>query len=188
MQRDRIALERHIFPVLGGYPVGRISEADVQDLVNVWTTTMAASSVVRNYGALRSLLNFALRRRIVARTPLADIGLPKVEMDDRAPLTAVQVRAIADATDEHYRPLVIVLAATGMRVWEALGLRLRNLDIDSGFLRVTEQLAPNGRSWSPPKSRAGRRSIPLAQIAIEALEKYLVGCERGPDEPVSPPT
>ena len=67
-----------------------------------------------------------------------------------------------------YRPLFELLAFTGLRIGEALGLRWGDVDFEAGVLHVRQQL---GRDRLPRKLKtpAGRREVILCAPVTELL-------------------
>jgi|SRR5579884_3776580 len=64
------------------------------------------------------------------------------------------------------------MLATGLRIGEALGLRWQDVDLDKRRLQVRQQLTIiPGEPWAltPPKSKSGRRTVPLIPAAVAAL-------------------
>lgn len=82
---------------------------------------------------------------------------------DRA-LTAEQVAAIIDDAPERYRLLIRVVAMTGMRRSEALGLRWKDIDHEAGVVKIRRRLYKG--DVGPPKSKTGKRSIPIPDALI----------------------
>jgi integrase len=87
--------------------------------------------------------------------------------------TAEQLRAFLKATaDDRLHPLWHVLAMTGMRRGEALGLKWDDVDLEAGRLSVRRALIPSGREVvvSEPKTARGRRSIALDPETVAVLK------------------
>jgi hypothetical protein len=61
LARDASVVAVHLMPVLGNRPLASITPADVQLLVTEWTAKAAPSTVRRQYGVLRAILNAAVR-------------------------------------------------------------------------------------------------------------------------------
>lgn len=125
---------------------------------------------------LRSALGLAVRDGIVSQNAAALARLPAAT-HRRQPPTTDEVRALIAALDGHrLRSLVVLLAATGLRVGEALGLRWADIDLDAGRLTVRHQLVRERTGegdqpyiLTPPKTSTARRVVLLAPVAVEAL-------------------
>ena len=66
--------------------------------------------------------------------------------------------------------MVSLIAATGLRIGELLGLRWRALDLDIGTLAVRESVFEG--QFQPPKTQKAVRTIPLRPHAIAALTAH----------------
>jgi integrase len=90
-------------------------------------------------------------------------------------LTPEQVRALFASIADHYLyPVWVVLATTGMRLGEALGLQWRDVDFDQGMLAIRRQAQRqkgDGMVLSELKTAESRRSLPLPAGTIEVLRK-----------------
>ena len=89
--------------------------------------------------------------------------------------TVDQVAAIADRVPPRYRTLVPVAAFGGLRWGELVGLRRKRVDLERGTVTVAEQLLEVNGAFSvgPPKSAAGRRTVTLPAVVVEALAEHL---------------
>ena len=67
------------------------------------------------------------------------------------------------------RRMAIVALSTGLRRGELLGLRWMDVELLERKLHVRQQFVRN--EITTPKSRAGRRTLPLGPVAAEALEE-----------------
>lgn len=129
----------------------------------------------RVMACLSSALATAERRRLIAHNPCRQVELPP----ERTPLRPVydldQLRCLFAAV-EHDRLAVLwrLYGVVGLRRGEALGLRWKDLDLDSGTLRVERSLGiVDGRlAWGPPKSERGRRTIALDAGTVAALRAH----------------
>ncbi|TWA74901.1 phage integrase family protein [Azospirillum brasilense] len=74
-----------------------------------------------------------------------------------------------------WRPLLVTAIFTGMRASELRGLRWPSVDIQAGVIRVRER-ADRYQKLGPPKSKAGRRDIPLAPMVINTLREWRLVC------------
>lgn len=125
----------------------------------------ARSTIARGLSAVRALFRFLYREGEVARNPLALISTPKQQRRLPKFLTPDEIRAVLKAPDTatplglRDRALLEVLYATGMRVGEAVSLRMGDLQWEDE-LRVTGK----GRK---------ERIVLLGAAAQQALRRYL---------------
>ena len=87
--------------------------------------------------------------------------------------SAAQVRGFLVATTgDRLHPLWRLLALTGMRRGEVLGVKWEDIDLEAGRLAVRRSLIPLGGEVivSEPKTARGRRSIALDVETVEVLK------------------
>jgi len=93
-------------------------------------------------------------------------------------LTADQARAVLTAAEGcRNAARWSVALALGLRQGEALGLAWEAVDLDAATLTVRQALQRQpggGLVLVPPKSRAGRRTIPMPDQLVEALRGHRV--------------
>jgi integrase len=126
------------------------------------------------------MLRDAVRWGRIARNP-ADMSDPPTT-STRTPQvkawTAATLRTFLEATrgDELW-PLWLVMATTGLRRGEALGLRWCDIDFDTGRARVTQTVTAIG--WQihhgQPKTAAGRRPVALDPATVVVLADLRAG-------------
>lgn len=179
--RDESAIRLHLLPTLASRPIGSVTPADVQGLVNQWVAAgLAPRTVRRQYGALRSILNHAVSVDYISRTPCRSIKLPAVEPLARPVLTADGLAVLAEAHPARYRPMVHLGAVLGLRWGEVAGLRVGRVDFLARTLTVAEQRTRGRRGAmidGPPKSDAGYRTLSVPAPLMDVLAEHLA--ERG---------
>lgn len=170
-----VALSSIILPTLGDRMVGDLSRHDLQAAVNEWTGRWAPSRVRIAWSFVGSMLKMAEADGIIEKAPQG-IRLPAITRAPIVPLTLDQVARITDAMPAHWRTLVTVGAASGLRSGELRGLtwdRCRD-----GVLVVDRQLVDADGVcpvFGPPKSSAGVRRVRIGATAQQALEEQLAG-------------
>jgi integrase len=87
----------------------------------------------------------------------------------------VEIRAMLEAVAPRWRPLFVVAVFTGLRASELRGLTWQNVDLKAKVLKV-RQRADRWQQLGPPKSKAGRRDVPLAPMALNALREWKLAC------------
>ena len=182
IERDEAIIRLHLLPDLGRRPVGWLTPADVQRIVNAWSQRYAPRTVHRHYDVLTAIMNLAVLDDLVARTPCRGIKLPAVRHADRHIITAEELAALADALGPDYALMAYLGAVLGLRQAECAGLRVGRIDFLRGTLTVAEQLS-RGRHGSmatgEPKSEAGRRTLSVPPELMKLLAAHLA--QRGMD-------
>jgi integrase len=82
--------------------------------------------------------------------------------------------ATSSASGDRLHPLWVLLATTGMRRGEALGLRWSDVDLDAGRLRVVQTIIQvrSKVAIGEPKTARGRRPIALDGGTIAVLREH----------------
>jgi len=173
--------ELRIKPRFGHVPVDEITRADVQMFVDgLKVGPWAKVSTLR---LLRSILDVAHQDGRIHRNPALGVSAGRIpERERHRYLTAQEVQSLATACGDQ-GDVVTILAYTGLRWSELVGLRVKDIDLTARRLYV-RRAAPEveGRIViGPPKTRAGIRTVPLPQVVIDILKTRIGG--RAPDEP-----
>lgn len=127
---------------------------------------LAPRSVARLLSAIRSFGNFCLREQLRADNPASAVKGPSPRRDLPIVLSPEQAEALVQAP-EGDGPLALrdramheLLYASGLRVSELIAVRLGDLDLSRGVVRVTGK----GRKT---------RLVPLGDSARHAVEAWL---------------
>lgn len=173
--------ELRIEPRFGHMPVDEITRADVQSFVD--GLTVGPWAKVSTLRLLRSILDVAHQDGRIHRNPAVGVSAGRIpERERHRYLSAQEVRALATACGDQ-GDVVTILAYTGLRWSELVGLRVKDVDLTARRLYI-RRAAPEveGRIIiGPPKTRAGIRTVPLPQVVVEIFQRRMRG--RDPDEP-----
>lgn len=127
---------------------------------------LAAASIARIVSAMRGWFRFLMREEIAEGNPLRDLASARRPVRLPKTLTMQEVAALLDlpvlpaAEDRRDRAMLELLYASGLRVSELVGLKLSQIDLNLGCLRVL------GKG-------AKERVVPMGQVAREALIDYV---------------
>jgi integrase len=121
----------------------------------------------------------AVRWSRLARNPADAADPPRggQKSDGVHPWDAVTLRkflAASYASGDRLHPLWVLLATTGMRRGEALGLRRSDVDLDAGRLRVVQTIIQvrSRVTIGEPKTARGRRPIALDGGTVAVLREH----------------
>ena len=125
----------------------------------------STKSIARNISCIKSFYKFLMIEKIVKYNPADNISLPKIKKSLPKVLSEEEVNLLLniDLKDNYsYRnkAMLEVMYATGLRVSELINLKTYDIDINNALLRTI------GKG-------SKERIIPLGNIAISALNKYI---------------
>jgi integrase len=167
-------LKGYLVPAFGNQKISRISREDIQRYLAENAKDYSTSILRSMRVALSLTLGWAAANRWLPSNPCSKIKLPKVTGGRRVVRTALsddQVRAIIGRLKEPYATLVLLLATTGLRISEAIGLQ--RADIDGNTVRVLRRVYHG--DVDAPKSAKSRRVLPLHPAVIERLRALKPG-------------
>ena len=86
-------------------------------------------------------------------------------------LSAAEVDALCEVIDPAYRAWLLFMAYAGLRFGEAAALRWGRVNLLRGRVEVAEGVVDIGGTlvFGPPKTRCGRRVVPLPQVVRAEL-------------------
>jgi integrase len=175
-------VKNFLTPALGDLRITKLTPTHIQNACNVWATRgrrdgksggLSPQTRLHIHRVFKSALARAVELKVLVRNPADALRAPKVERPEIVTLTVEQSVELLEAVRHAriYWPVLLALS-TGMRRGEILALRWKNVDLDSGTIRVVESLeqTKTGIRFKPPKS--GRtRAVALPGLAIEELRR-----------------
>ncbi len=172
----------HIIPSVGKIPLSKLTQNDLQQFyaklkrtgrkVNVELKgTGVSDRMVRSCHALcRSSLEKAVEEGLITRNPSIGCKLPPKKNGEMKVLTQTEiVRLLNQAYDEGYYEMFLLELTTGMRRGEILGLKWRDLNLETGELNIKRQLTTKG--ISVPKTKSSIRTILLPPDMLDLLRE-----------------
>jgi integrase len=178
----RRQLDQYVFPYFGTAKLGEVTPSRVAGFVG-WLCDedkqgrALSDATVRNIMApLRACLATAVREGLIRSNPARDADLPhrptaeESEEQVRA-MSREELSTLLALIPDRHRLLFRFLAATGLRISEAVALQWRHLQLDGSQPHVKVRRALVKGRMGPPKSKHGRRSVPLGQELVSALRE-----------------
>ena len=134
-------------------------------------------TVAKAYQLLKAILNTAVEDGLIRGNPCRIKGAGRERSPERRVLTVPQVYALADATGERYRALILLAAFSSLRWGELAALRRSDLDVQAGTVKVVRQLSDRhggGFEFGPPKSDASQRTVAIPEVITPDLASHVV--------------
>ena len=154
-------------PLLYGQPAHSVTASDLQALVNDLSTAGMSPKTLRNYSGFVSavLLHNGIRP--------GKVTLPMKRHREITVPTEDDVRALLAAAKGTGVEVAIMLAAfAGLRRGEVCGLRMSDVDLETGRVHVRcDVVMDNKGRWieKPPKTKASDRFVELPEKAVDLI-------------------
>lgn len=143
-----------------------VEAADIEAYLRELRGTVSARSTARALSSIRMFFRFLIAERFREVNPARLIDSPKLDRRLPGVLSGAEVEKLLSSpsgdrpVNLRDRAMLELLYATGLRVSELVGLRMRNINLEAGFVRTM------GKG-------AKERVIPIGQKAVEAVREYL---------------
>ena len=129
----------------------------------------SAATITRHNAALKSFFRYLLENGNIDDNPAEKLKSPKIQKKDIRILSTVEIENLLsqdfgdDAKGKRDRAILELMYATGLKASEITGLKLENVDLGLGCLRLEFG-----------KKRERVRLVPYGKKAKEALNAYLL--------------
>ena len=169
------SISKHIVPRLGDVPLQALTRLQVKGLYQQLAAAGLVEKSVHNvHICLRKALQDALEDGLVRRNVADRAHTKPKDRPEMKTWSADELATFLAATaQDPDLTLYQVAAATGMRRGELLGLRWRDVDLDSTRLNVRQQVTRQRETWGfgPPKSAKSVRTIDVDSDTVELLRE-----------------
>lgn len=149
-----------------GLNAADVSSADIVGYIADKAGTLSKRSQARLLSAMRSFFDWMILEGDLKENPCDRVESPKIGRYLPEVLSVEEVEAIMDSVDTSTamglrdRAVLETLYGCGLRVSEAVNLKLSEVFIDEGFVRVV------GKGDK-------QRMVPLGEMAAEAIEAWI---------------
>jgi integrase/recombinase XerD len=146
---------------------GSVALSDLEVFLrHLYELGLGARSQARLISALRSFFRFLMLEEVVVENPAELLEAPRLSRNIPEVLSYAEIQAMLEAVDLSHpqgtrnRAMLEVLYACGLRVSELTALRLGDLYLDIGFVKVT------GKGEK-------ERIVPVGEEAVHQVNLYL---------------
>ena len=164
------ALSAYVVPMFGKRKIAAINREEIQNFLTEQARRYSESSLRSMRVVLGMTLGWANDCGWIERNPCTRIKLPRRTGGRkviRTVLTPLQVNAIAEKLEEPYAMLVLFLAATGLRIGEAVGLRWS--DFTGNVLSVQRRIFQG--EVDAVKSKSSERALPIDPVLLSRMRQ-----------------
>ena len=176
-------IDSYLKPNIGSVPLEALRDSHISAMIDKIVAenpartvakkpTVGPTTLHRINATLRCALNAAIKARRISHNPASFVELTPATKSEVAPWDATETGRFLDAVaGDQLGPLFDVMAMTGLRRGEALGLRWSDVDMAGALLVVRQQLVAVGHTveFGEPKTKAGARTVDLDPGTVGTL-------------------
>jgi len=177
------AMDKWILPAIGNVPLGHVDNLSVKPLIEKMTSSGLKPRTVNKYiehvkqvvESLKSPNGEPIHSR---KWDAETMDLPVVEHAEqkRPSLKASAISELVKASSGQEQALYVLLAATGMRVSEALAVEAHHFSNDGHTINVEQQVEKDSPCIVKYlKTAASKRQVDLHPDIAEYLQRYAAG-------------
>ena len=167
-------VKNRLKPYIGGIRVPDLSPIHIRQWFGqMQEKGLSAKSIQNVYRLLHCAYEYAIENDIVDKNPCKPKP-PTVKKKSMEAYTEEEIKDIlAKAKDTNAYLMLIILFNTGLRRGELLGLRWSDIDLDKKTMFIQNNLvSADGKVYEKdPKSKSGKREIPLADALVQVLKE-----------------
>jgi integrase len=176
----RSHVDIHIVPRIGAEKLSRLSTPMLEGVADRLAAQLSRKHARKILVSIKSIVKEAQRRGLIAHNPALPVRIDVPSRHEQAVKipTKAELRLMLERVTDRWRPLLVTAMLTGLRASELRGLTWEHVDLAARVIRV-RQRADEFSKIGSPKSRAGRRDVPLSPIVINTLKEWRLACPKG---------
>jgi integrase len=192
-------ISNHIRDGFGNRTIESLTVLDIQRFFNALALEKSDSTMRYIQVLLNQVLKHAVKQKIIPSNPIDDgVKRPRAQKTPQKgkALPRHVCKDILQALDTSatYKPLVMMLLYTGIRVGELMALRWNNIDRENMLLHIENAVTTQctfdetGKTTSrksivsDTKTAASQRVIPIEQEVLDVLDEWRVSSQKVQDK------
>ena len=164
----------HVEPHWGRRRISDIRPTEVQKWIA--ELELSASSVAHGHTVLAGILDDAVADRRLATNPARGVKLPRKTTTKPRSFLGLPLRCIRWPTSPSTPTSFLLLATTGLRWGEMAALRVRDIDLGRGRIRVERSASKvNSKTIIGTTKTHQARSVAVSSSVLKLLAPAMVG-------------
>lgn len=162
----------------GSKPMKQVRRSDVEAWIkSMHAAGLAPGTIKTRYVNVRSVFRAAVKDKVIGSDPTDGVRLPRGRRADAAMSipTPEEVGQLITVADERFRPFIGLCAFAGLRLGEAAGIQLGDVDFLRKSLKVSSQVQRvNGGAIDVRAPKYGsERVVYLADSLVNVLAEHV---------------
>lgn len=165
-----------ILPVVGSMQLYNLTAFMVQETLKGQFNNVSSRTRKNYYSTLRTALRRGYSWGLLPNDVTAGIIMPRVETPEKEILSFEQIQTLLETKGYKHYLIVRLLAVTGARLSEILGLRWSDIDFETGKISIIKTVdSRNRKTKNKGKTKSSKRHIIIDKETLEYLLKRRQG-------------
>ena len=163
-ERDIVQFDRYFSEK--GEKIFDLTKEDMQEYIeHLKEVGKSNSTISRSTASLKSFYRYLVNKKLAEENIAEGIEAPKVDRKEPMILTTSEIETLLEQPNlselkgQRDKAMLEILYATGIRVTELVSLRIEDVNLNSGYIKV--------------KKKNSERHIPLGNRSLKCLKEYI---------------
>lgn len=176
-------VKAHIDPAIGALALTKVTPMQIQSFYSEALRAgrkdgkggLSPQTVLHIHRVLHKALKQAVKWQMLVRNPADAVEPPRPERKEMTALDQDGIARLLTAVEGTRMYIPVLLAVTtGLRRGEILGLRWKDIDLDSARMSVRQSVeqTASGLRFKAPKTAKGRRVVAMPDYLVDALKTH----------------
>lgn len=171
------AIDNHLKPILGDYPLNKLTNLTVQQLVDTMKgKDLAVTTVKKVVNVLKYALNDAVRENVIKKVPFSKLDFSKVKENPKRETLQINDLSIVlqKINEEHItrKAALMTLLTTGIRAGELSSIRFKDIDFKAKTIAINETRNYLKLNGGDTKTKNSKREISISDTLYDVLLEY----------------
>lgn len=143
-----------------------LTSEDMQEYINhLIAEGKSNSTISRSTASIKALYRYLVNKKLAEVNITDNVEAPKVDRKEPMILTSAEIEKLLEQPDlsdlkgQRDKTMLEILYATGIRVTELISLRVEDVNLTNGYIKV--------------KKKNNERHIPLGNLSLKCLKEYM---------------
>ena len=183
-----LQLTKRVYPAIGHLRIDKLSARQIQGFINSLAMEganelngkpLARKTMVHYLSFISCVFSYAVRNDIVSENPCRKVIVPKGEEKEKEIYTQEEMMKLMELLQDEplrYRVFFYLLAYTGFRRGEMLGLEWKDVDWKNSLIsvhRTSNYVSKVGTYTDTTKTRRSQRTLKLSAPIMDMLRELL---------------
>lgn len=182
-------LTKRVYPALGHLRIDKITARQIQTFLNslakdganmLTGKPLSPKTIHHHLELISNVFSYAIKMELLSNNPCSKVTIPKGEVKEKQIYSQEEMALLLTKMDGEplkYKAFFYLMAYTGFRRGEMLGLEWKDIDFENNIIsvkRTSNQTAERGIYTDTTKTKRSQRTLKISPYIMEMLKTLKV--------------